>query len=211
MQEFVKFELKLHTARKIFKKAGYRSQVARSEHYISLTNRLKRIAFAKEHIHKTPEFWRAVIFSDEGIKGLKLVWRKPCTPLQKEHFVPTVKQVGDGVMASATFLDLGSSLSCQYDNDLKHTAEIIKLWLLYNVTNQLYTYPHSLDLNPIEHLWDLLERGISRHIISSKDMLKSVLKNEWEKIRVEETTRLVNSMPKRLQEVLKSRGYPTSY
>ncbi|GFW80585.1 transposable element Tc1 transposase [Trichonephila clavipes] len=69
-----------------------------------MTNRLKRIAFEKDHIHKPLEFWRTVIFSDEGkfcifgIKGRKLVWRKPCTALQKEHLVPTVKLGGGGVM-----------------------------------------------------------------------------------------------------------------
>ncbi|GFX78535.1 transposable element Tc1 transposase [Trichonephila clavipes] len=66
-----------------------------------MTNKLKRITFAKDHIHKPLEFWRTVIFSDErnfcifGIKSRKLVWRKPCTALQKEHLVPTVKH-GDG-------------------------------------------------------------------------------------------------------------------
>ncbi|GFY23509.1 hypothetical protein TNCV_3942011 [Trichonephila clavipes] len=60
----------------------------------------------------------------------------------------------------------------------------------------------SPDLNPVEHLWDLLERKIRQHNISSKDILKSVLKDEWEKISAEETTKLVNSMSKRLQEVL---------
>ncbi|GFY45253.1 transposable element Tc1 transposase [Trichonephila inaurata madagascariensis] len=65
--------------------AGYRSRVARRKPYISMTNRLKRIAFARERIHKPTVFWRTVIVSDEskfcifGIKGRKLVWRKPCT------------------------------------------------------------------------------------------------------------------------------------
>ncbi|GFV00016.1 transposable element Tc1 transposase [Trichonephila clavipes] len=69
-----------------------------------MTNRRKRIAFEKDHIHKPLEFWRTVIFSDEGkfcifgIKGCKLVWRKPCTALQEEHLVPTVKHGGGGVM-----------------------------------------------------------------------------------------------------------------
>ncbi|GFY31090.1 hypothetical protein TNCV_4359971 [Trichonephila clavipes] len=62
--------------------------------------------------------------------------------------------------------------------------------------------PQSPDLNPIEQLWDLLERKIRQHSTSSKNMLKSVLKDEWEKISDEETTKLVHSMPKRLQEVL---------
>ncbi|GFV97544.1 transposable element Tc1 transposase [Trichonephila clavipes] len=75
------------TARKILKKAGYRSRVPRRKPSISMTNRLKRIAFVKEHIHKPPEFWRTVIFSDEGkfcifgIKGCILIWNKPCTNL----------------------------------------------------------------------------------------------------------------------------------
>ncbi|GFU96347.1 transposable element Tc1 transposase [Trichonephila clavipes] len=69
-----------------------------------MTNRLKRIAFEKDHIHKPLELWRPVIFSDEGnccifgIKGRKLVWRKPCKALQKEHLVPTVKHGGGAVM-----------------------------------------------------------------------------------------------------------------
>ncbi|GFW20171.1 transposable element Tc1 transposase [Trichonephila clavipes] len=54
------------TARKILKKAGYRSRVARRKLYISVINRLKRIAFVKEHINKPPEFWRTIIFSDES-------------------------------------------------------------------------------------------------------------------------------------------------
>ncbi|GFS78549.1 transposable element Tcb1 transposase [Trichonephila clavipes] len=74
---------------------------------------------------------------------------------------------------SATKLGLGSPFRFQHDNDPKHTAAIVKLWLLYNVPNQLHTPPQSPDLNPIEHLWDLLERKIRQHNISSKDMLKS--------------------------------------
>ncbi|GFT80958.1 transposable element Tc1 transposase [Trichonephila clavipes] len=92
------------TARKILKKAGYRSRVVRRKPYISMTNRLKRIGFAKDHIYKPLEFWRTMIFSEEGkfcifgIKGCKLVLRKPCTALQKEHLTPTVKHGGGGVI-----------------------------------------------------------------------------------------------------------------
>ncbi|GFT86420.1 transposable element Tc1 transposase [Trichonephila clavipes] len=185
------------TARKISKKAGYRSRVARRKLYISMSNRLKRIAFVKEHINKPPEFRRTIIFSEEskfcifGIKGRKLLWRKPCTELQKEQLVPTVKHGGGGIMAwgeSATKLGLGSSFSFQHDNDPKHSTELVKLWQFYKVPKQLHKLPQSPDLNPVEHPWNLLERKIRQHSISSKDMLKSVLKDEWEKISAEETT-----------------------
>ncbi|GFX85121.1 transposable element Tc1 transposase [Trichonephila clavipes] len=184
-------------SRKILKKAGYRSRVARRKLRISMTNQLKWIAFVKEHINKPPEFWRTIIFSDEskfcifGIKGRKL--------------------------ENATKLGLGSSFRFQHDNDRKHTAEIVKLWQLYNDPNQQHTPPQSPDLNSIEHLWDLLERKIRGHSISNKDMLKSVVKDEWEKITAEETTKLVDSMPKILikvhlgQIILQSAQYAYPY
>ncbi|GFW24433.1 transposable element Tc1 transposase [Trichonephila clavipes] len=92
------------TARKILKKAGYHSRVVRRKPYILMTNRLKRIAFVKDHILKFLEFWRTVILSNEGklcifgIKCCELVWRKSCRALQKEHLVPPVKHGGGGVM-----------------------------------------------------------------------------------------------------------------
>ncbi|GFY17929.1 uncharacterized protein TNCV_3384221 [Trichonephila clavipes] len=54
------------------------------------------------------------------------------------------------------------------NNDPNHTAHNVKLWLLYNIKNQLRTPSQSPDLNPIEHLWDLLERKIGQHPITSK-------------------------------------------
>ncbi|GFW76687.1 hypothetical protein TNCV_4944041 [Trichonephila clavipes] len=45
--------------------------------------------------------------------------------------------------------------------------------------------PLSSDLNPIEPLCDLLKRRIRQHNVSSKDMLKSVLKDQWENIVTE--------------------------
>jgi len=83
---------------------------------------------------------------------------------------------------SATTLGLEDDFWFQQDNDPKHCAINTKLWLLYNVKNQLNSPPQSLDLNPIEHLWDLLKRRIRQHTITSKDMLKQVMVEEWNKI-----------------------------
>lgn len=112
---------------------------------------------------------------------------------------------------SAENLGLSSTFWFQQDNDPKHTAEVVRLWLLYNAPRQLKTPPQSPDLNPIEHLWDLLEKKIRQHVITSKESLRNVLQTEWEKITTEETEKLVYSMPNRLAEVLKLRGYPTRY
>lgn len=112
---------------------------------------------------------------------------------------------------SAQQLGLGDDFWFQQDNDPKHTAHNTRLWLLYNIKNQLRSPPQSPDLNPIEHLWDLLERRIRQHTITSREMLKNVIINEWAKITNHDTSKLVHSMPHRLAEVLKRKGYPTSY
>ena len=103
---------------------------------------------------------------------------------------------------SSEKLGLPRDFYFQQDNDPKHTAFDARLWLLYNVKNQLKTPPQSLDLNPIEHLWSLLERKIRNHVITSKEMLKTVLLEEWEKITPAETVNQVKSINKRLLEVL---------
>ncbi|GFX97459.1 hypothetical protein TNCV_2840191 [Trichonephila clavipes] len=69
-------------------------------------------------------------------------------------------------------------------NELYNRA---KKWLLYHCRNQLNTPPQSPDLNVIENLWPHLERAVQRHPITSKEQLKSVLKEEWLNIAPETT------------------------
>ena len=40
----------------------------------------------------------------------------------------------------------------------------------------------SLDLIPIEHLWEMLDRQIRKHRYSNKAALFKPLKEEWDKI-----------------------------
>jgi hypothetical protein len=46
------------------------------------------------------------------------------------------------------------------DNYPKHTAHNTRMWILRNTPEYLKTPPQSPDINPIEHLWDHLERKI---------------------------------------------------
>ncbi|GFV82922.1 transposable element Tcb1 transposase [Trichonephila clavipes] len=117
----------------------------------------------------------------------------------------------ENLKQSAQDLNLGDDLWFQQVNDPKYTAHNVKRWLLYNIKNQLRSPPQSPDLNPIEHLWDILERKIRQHHITSKGMLKRVIVTEWNTISSEDTSKLVRSMPKRLTEVLRRKGYPTNY
>ncbi|GFV77891.1 hypothetical protein TNCV_451 [Trichonephila clavipes] len=58
-------------------------------------------------------------------------------------------------------------------------------------------------LNYILRFENVDSHRIRQHNVSSKDMLKSVLKDQWEKLSAEKTPRFASSMPKRLQEAHK--------
>ncbi|GFW98634.1 transposable element Tcb2 transposase [Trichonephila clavipes] len=112
---------------------------------------------------------------------------------------------------SASKLGLDGAFTFQLDNDPKHTARVFWEWLLYNVRKQVKTPTQSPDLNPIEHLWDYLDRQIRKPEIKSKNDLKKALLAEWQKIPSSVTQNLVKSVPSRRRAVIKAKGYPTNY
>ncbi|GBO14001.1 hypothetical protein AVEN_131379-1 [Araneus ventricosus] len=87
----------------------------------------------------------------------------------------------------------------------------VRLWLLYNCRKVIKTPPYSPDLNPIENVWHELEKRTRKHDISSKEQLKAVLTEEWNKTEHSYTKKLVESMPKRIKSVISAKGYPTKY
>lgn len=136
----------------------------------------------------------------------------------KLHFIEGVMDhrmyiriLKENLSASAEKLGLKGKYIFQQDNDPKHTAENTRLWLLYNTPQQLKTPPQSPDMNPIEHLWKILDDAIRKRRISNKNELKQALKEEWDKIPSIVTINLISSMPHRLQAVIDAKGNPTKY
>ncbi len=109
-----------------------------------------------------------------------------------------------------------SSDGCfQQDNTPCHKAEIISDWFLEHDDDftLLKWPPQSLDLNPIEHLWDVVEREI--HImdvqLTNLQKLRDVIMSIWTKISEECLQHLVKSMPRRIKAVLNAKRGPTQY
>uniref|UniRef100_A0A0K8UIS9 Transposable element Tcb2 transposase n=1 Tax=Bactrocera latifrons TaxID=174628 RepID=A0A0K8UIS9_BACLA len=117
----------------------------------------------------------------------------------------------NNVAPSVEKLGLSENWIFQQDNDPKQKSKIVSEWLLYRTPKTLDHPPQSPDLNPIEHLWEHFDRKIRQRSISSKDDLKQALTEEWSKISPEVTKNLTESMPRRLTEVLKSKGKQTKY
>ena len=101
----------------------------------------------------------------------------------------------------------------QDDNAPCHRAHSVASWKEENMINCLLWPAQSPDLNPIEHLWDVLERQVRARNPhpKNKDELALALTEEWLNIDQTILENLVDSMPRRVDAVIKSRGYPTKY
>ncbi|KAG1116815.1 hypothetical protein G6F42_013597 [Rhizopus arrhizus] len=77
-------------------------------------------------------------------------------------------------------------------------------------TNTLINSP---DLNPIEHVWNTLERQIERKrlLVKNLEQLKVALQEEWVSLDDEFADRLGRSMKKRCEAVIKAKDGVTEY
>ncbi|KAK0140016.1 Transposable element Tcb2 transposase [Merluccius polli] len=103
----------------------------------------------------------------------------------------------------------------QQDNAPCHKARIISDWFLEhdNEFTVLKWPPQSPDLNPIEHLWDVVEREIRIMDVQPTNLqqLRDAIMSIWTKLSEECFQYLVESVPRRIKAVLKAKGGPTRY
>ncbi len=95
------------------------------------------------------------------------------------------------------------------------SQRIISDWSLENDNEftLLKWPPQSPDLNPIDHLWDVVEREIRIMDVQPTNLQKlcDAIMLIWTKISEECFQHLVESIPQRIKAVLKSKGGPTQY
>lgn len=101
----------------------------------------------------------------------------------------------------------------QQDNAPIHTSIQTRNFAEESEINLLPWPGQSPDLNPIEHLWDELERRIRAKKSNPKNLgeLEALLQECWLEIPCEVYQKLVESMTRRIDAVIKARGYPTRY
>jgi hypothetical protein len=93
---------------------------------------------------------------------------------------------------------------------LKHTSYIIKEWFLAEKVDVMKWPAESPDLNPIENLWDHLDRAIRKENagrFESKETLVKAAQRSWNNITSKHIDKLIFSMPRRCAEVIKNNGY----
>jgi len=101
----------------------------------------------------------------------------------------------------------------QDDNATVHRAKIVVDWKADNLIGALPWPAQSPDLNPIEHVWDYLEKRVRGRSSTpkSKAELALALQEEWVAMDPQYLENLVSSMPRRVDAVIQSKGHPTRY
>ncbi len=101
----------------------------------------------------------------------------------------------------------------QQDNDPKHTSKRAKKWFEDNDVEVLWWPAQSPDLNPIEHLWYYVKRKLQEYEVPPKGAheLWERLVKEWNGISSEVCQTLIESMPRRIEAVIKAKGGHTKY
>lgn len=130
----------------------------------------------------------------------------------------------DGIMTGESYVDLlkqnfGPSTRkiginryiFQQDNDPKHTSRVAKVYFGSKNWEILEWPPQSPDLNPIEHLWTILDDRTPMTSRTSIQKMWDGMKEAWDAIPSKILANLVESMPARLRMVIKNKGGHTSY
>uniref|UniRef100_A0A3P8TRH0 Tc1-like transposase DDE domain-containing protein n=1 Tax=Amphiprion percula TaxID=161767 RepID=A0A3P8TRH0_AMPPE len=78
----------------------------------------------------------------------------------------------------------------QQDNSLCHTSRPAQ----------------SPDMRPIENLWWIIKRSVSKHKVKNLEELKAVIQEKWDKITPQQCEMLVGNMPARIRALLRANG-----
>jgi DDE superfamily endonuclease len=92
------------------------------------------------------------------------------------------------------------------NNASTHSAHITRKWLHDHGITCLDFPPYSPDLNPIENLWQHLEKRVEARAPNRMEELQDVIAEEWQNTPTDLLTKLAHSMPKRCLAVIAAHG-----
>ncbi len=115
------------------------------------------------------------------------------------------------MLPSADQLFKDADLIFQQDLAPAHTAKSTKSWLNGHGVGVLDWPANSPDLKPIENLSGIIKRKIRNKRPKNADELKATVKETWASIPPQQCHKLITSMPRRIEAVIKAIEVPTNH
>ncbi|GFW44017.1 transposable element Tc1 transposase [Trichonephila clavipes] len=186
-------------------------------------HRAARKRWDAEHRDWEQHDWSQVLFTVESRFSLEcdtrrvLVWRdrgtrsNPAFVRERSQYRSGWKILRPHVIPYAGAI--GDSFVFQEDNARPHSARLVENMLEAETIQRMEWPACSPDLNPIEHVWDMLGRRIAtrpRPPATVRD-LEIALLEEWNSIPQSLIDNLIVSMANRCAAVLAVRGDHTPY
>ncbi|KAK3535164.1 hypothetical protein QTP70_004817 [Hemibagrus guttatus] len=146
--------------------------------------------------------WGAM--SSAAVGPLCFLKTKVTAPVYQEILENFMLPSADQLFEDADFI-------FQQDLAPAHTAKSTKSWLNDHGVGVLDWPANSPDLNPIENLWGIVKRKMRNKRPKNADELTATVKETWASIPPQQCHKLITSMPRRIEAVIKAKGAPTEY
>ncbi|GBN82805.1 hypothetical protein AVEN_120496-1 [Araneus ventricosus] len=172
-----------------------------------------------------------------------MIWREPGTRYWAPNIVERDNYRGGGLRVSAGIATNGkndlyvfsgcSVTAVRYRDEMLHPlvrlfiatmgtdvifmdfnrARLVRSYLESGTIPQMTWPARSPDLNPIEHVWDMLGRRIAGHNVLPGTLheLQQDLLHEWALLPQQAINDNIASLPRRCQACISARGYHTRY
>ncbi len=141
--------------------------------------------------------WGAM--SSAGVGPLCFLKTNVTAPVYQEILEHFMLPSADQLFKDADFI-------FQQDLAPAHTAKSTKSWLNDHGVGVLDWPANSTDLNPIENLWGIVKRKMRNKRPKNADELKATVKETWASIPPQQCYKLITSMPRRIEAVIKAKG-----
>ncbi len=145
--------------------------------------------------------WGAM--SSAGVGRLCFLKTNVTAPVYQEMLEHFMLPSADQLFKNADFI-------FQQDLTPAHTAKSTKSWFNDHDVGVLDCPANSPDLN-IENIWGIVKRKMRNKRPRNEDELKATVKETWASIPPQQCHKLITSMPRRIEAVIKAKGAPTKY